>query len=186
MREMGKDEGRMSEATARVGDLGPDHPGGDSPPAAGDFTSAASVGPGEYVWQEDQSAGAEFDPGEQPFPATPARRPATPTRPLTDEDWQREDEFWNTQSYIAVSGRLAVPRPRTHPIKPPQRFHPMARWVSIVALGVVGALIVLGCMGVLQASSLANNLLHPQVAPTQVHPSPTASPSATATPKRHK
>lgn len=186
MREMGKDEGRMSEVTARVGDLGPDHPGEESQPAASDFTSAASVSPGEYVWREDQSAGEEYGSSEQPFPPAPTRRAASPTRPLTDEDWQREDEFWNTQSYIAVSGRLAVPRPRTHPIQPPQRFHPMSRWVSLVALVFVGALIVLGCVGVLRASNFANNLLHPRVVPTQVQPSPTASPSATATPKRHK
>lgn len=184
--EMGKDEGRMSEATARVDGSGPDEQGAEPPFVAYGLDSAAPADPGAYVWQEGQSAGEAYGPSEPPTPASPARRAVPRTRPLTDEDWQREDEFWSTQSHIAVSGRLAVPRPRTYPIQPPQRFHPMSRWVSIAALAFVAMLIVLGCVGAMQASGFANDLLHPRPVPTQTHPTPTVSPNATATPKPHK
>lgn len=106
-------------------------------------------------------------------------RGAPVTRPITPDEWVRDDDYWDTQSLIAVSGRLAVPRPTARPLDPPQRFRPMRRWQSMAALVVLSVVILAACVGVLRAAGFANNLLHPhQAVPTITHPTSVPSPTA--------
>lgn len=116
------------------------------------------------------------------------RRAAPATRPIGPEEWVQDDNYWDTQSLIAVSGRMAVPRPKPRPLDPPQRFRPVRRWQSMAALIVVSVVILAACVGMLRAAGLANNLLHPhQPVPTiTTHPtgSPTVPLSPTAKPRK--
>jgi len=167
----------MPEATVSAGDLGSERDDDRPRPSYGPARFADRQAPPDS--QVDASGTAA--PSRPIYTAPPAPRKAPVTRPLTADDWAREEEFWSTQSHIAISGRLAVPRPRTRPIRPPQRFRPIERWKSIAALVFVAALIALTCAGAMRATGFANNLLHPRAVPTQPHPSPTASPARTAT-----
>lgn len=115
------------------------------------------------------------------------RRGAPATRPIRPDEWVQDDNYWDTQSLIAVSGRTAVPRPKPRPLNPPQRFRPVRRWQSMAALVVVSVVILAACVGLLRAAGLANNLLHPyQPVPTITHPtgSPTVPLSPTAKPHK--
>lgn len=125
-------------------------------------------------------------PGVAPHSSV-EHRGAPVTRPITPDEWVRDDDYWDTQSLIAVSGRLAVPRPTARPLDPPQRFRPVRRWQSMAALVVLSVVILATCVGVLRAAGLANNLLRPhQPVPTITHPisSPTVPLSPTAKPHK--
>ncbi|MFI5271736.1 MAG: hypothetical protein ACHQ4H_01715 [Ktedonobacterales bacterium] len=113
----------------------------------------------------------------------PAVREAPATRPISPEEWVREEDYWDTQSLIAVTGRMAVPRPRARSLKPPQRFRPVQRWKSVVALAVVSACILGFGIGLVQASHLAGGILRPAATHTAV-PAPTVTATATAKPKK--
>lgn len=153
--------------------------------------------------QEISAAGTPYVPGEQlpplppppsPAPAlgetphgSPPRREAPVTRPILPDEWVHEDDYWQTQSLIAVSGRTAVPRPKPRSLKPPQRFRPVRRWQSMTALIILSAVILVACVAMLRAAGFANNLLHQQTpVPTVTHPSgsPTLAPSPTTKPHR--
>ena len=116
------------------------------------------------------------------------RRGAPATRPISPDEWVQDDSYWDTQSLIAVSGRMAVPRPKPRPLDPPQRFRPVRRWQSMAALIVVIVVILAACVGILRAAGFASNLLHPyQPVPTiTTHPtgSPTVPLSPTAKPRK--
>ncbi len=115
------------------------------------------------------------------------RREAPVTRPIMPDEWVHEDDYWDTQSLIAVSGRRAVPRPKPRPLEPPQRFQPVQRWQSMAALVVLSVVILVACIGTMRAAGFANNLLHQQTpVPTVTHPSssPTLPTSPTATPRK--
>lgn len=116
----------------------------------------------------------------------PPRREAPVTRPILPDEWVQEDDYWNTQSLIAVSGRMAVPRPKQRPLEPPQRFQPVQRWQSMAALIILSVVILVACVAMLRAAGFANNLLHQQTpVPTVTHSSgsPTVAPSPTAKPR---
>lgn len=121
-------------------------------------------------------------PGEAGHDGT--RRRETPvTRPIMPDEWVHEDDYWDTQSLIAVSGRLAVPPPRKLSLEPPQRFRPIRRWQSMAALVVLSVAILGACVGLTRAAGFANNMLHQQSpVPTVTHPS--GSPTPTITPHR--
>ena len=144
-------------------------------------------------------AGEQLPPLPPEAPVVPAPPSASPygslqpreapaTRPIMPDEWVRdEDEYWDTQSLIAVSGRLAVPRPKPLPLDPPQRFRPVRRWQSLAALVILSVVILVACVATLRAVGLARNVLHPpQAVPTLTHPagSPTLPPSPTAKPHK--
>jgi hypothetical protein len=113
-------------------------------------------------------------------PAEPTLARAAPvTVPLVDRDrWVTEQEFWKTQSFIAVSGRHAVSRPKPLAIAPPQRFQPIHPWKSYPVLAVLCVAILLSCIGAVQAMRIGASLLQPTptAVPTATHPAPTATP----------
>jgi hypothetical protein len=120
-------------------------------------------------------------PSAPPVPPVDAAEPreAPVTVPLVDRDrWVTEQEFWKTQSFIAVSGRHAVPRPELRPIAPPQRFRPIHPWKSYPVLAVLCLAILLSCIGAVQAMRIGATLLQPTptAIPTATHPAPTATP----------
>ena len=119
-----------------------------------------------------------------PMPSAPAEpveaREPSVTVPLVDRDrWVTEQEFWKTQSFIAVSGRHAVSRPRPREIAPPQRFQPVRRWKSYPVLAVLCVAIFLSCIGAVQAMRIGTSILQPTptAVPTATHPAPTATPT---------
>ncbi len=154
---------------------------------------------GERQEQEISAADMSSVPDEQlpplePPPASAAaetlpsftlRREVPVTRPITPDEWVHDDDYWDTQSLIAVSGRLAVPRPKPRPLEPPQRFRPARRWQSMAALVALSVVILVACVGATRGAGFANNLLHqPSPVPTVTHPagSPTLAPSPTVKP----
>ena len=111
------------------------------------------------------------------------------TRPLVGPDrWVNEQEFWATNTFIALSGRRAIPRPKTKPLQPPQRFRPMPRWRSYLLLLVVCLMIGGTLVGIVAISRFSAQAFGPR------HPISTPAPAAhtatpahpTATPKKHK
>lgn len=110
------------------------------------------------------------------------------TRPLVGPDrWVSEQEFWETNTFIALSGRHAIPRPRTKPLQPPQRFRPMPRWRSYLLLLVVCLMIggsLAGVVAIGRLSAQAFGPHHPIATPAPAHTATPAHP--TATPKKHK
>jgi hypothetical protein len=150
--------------------------------------------------RDDEPASAQTNdsPQQGPAPDELTREPAV-TVPLVERDrWVTEPTYWDTQSFVAVSGRHIVPRPTPHAIKPPQRFQPVPRWKSYPALAVVCLAILLSCVGALTAMRAGASFLQPAAtavpfathpAPTATHPAPTAThpaPTATAKPSHHK
>ncbi|HKT39098.1 MAG TPA: hypothetical protein VJR48_12060 [Ktedonobacterales bacterium] len=127
------------------------------------------------------------DTGERVF-SLRERDPAA-TKPLFAPDqWVQEEDFWDTQAFVAISGRQVVPRPKVQSIAPPKRFKPRSRLRSLVVLGVVLVVIALACAGILEFSRLGMNLvkpIHPAPVATQTV-APTHTPVATATPKKKK
>lgn len=156
----------------------------------GSAGASAGTGAGEHPESGAANAPAAPDGSLPPLPemipySRAERRGAPATRPIGPDEWVQDDNYWDTQSLIAVSGRMAVPRPKPRPLDPPQRFRPVRRWQSMVALIVVSVVILAACVGMLRAAGLANNLLHStQPVPTITHPagSPTAPHSPTAKP----
>lgn len=124
-------------------------------------------------------------PEMTPEPQVPSysaaeRRQAPVTRPIVPDEWVNdEDDYWTTQSLIAISGRRAVPRPRARTLEPPQRFQPLRRWQSMAVLIVLSVVILATCIGLLRAVNFANDLVHPhQAVPTLTVPTHTPAPTA--------
>ncbi len=110
------------------------------------------------------------------------------TRPLFGPDrWVSDQEFWETNTFIALSGRRAIPRPKTMPLRPPQRFHPMPRWRSYLLLLVVCLMIVGTIVGGIAISHFGAQVFGSQPPIATPAPTHTATPvHPTATPKKHK
>lgn len=157
-----------------------------------DEGAAREVGAGSERWQASstelpQMPEADLPADLPPLPTMEAQldgavesRRAPATRPIMPDEWVNdEDDYWTTQSLIAISGRRAVPRPRARELEPPQRFRPVRRWQSMAAVIVLSVVILVTCVGLLRAVSFANNLVHPhQAAPTLTVPTHTPSPTA--------
>jgi hypothetical protein len=88
--------------------------------------------------------------------------------------WVQEPDFWEKETMIAMTGRHPVPRPKTRPLPPPQRFRPMARWKSMLALGVFVVVTALACAGGVALGRLSME---------SFGPTPTARPTGTHTPQ---
>lgn len=134
------------------------------------------------------SAPAGEIPVIAPFDA-PRRPDDNATRPLFGPDrWVNEQDFWETNTFIALSGRQAVPRPKTVPLKPPQRFRPAPRWRSYLLLAVVCLMIFGAVVGIVAMGRFGSQALGPQhmtATPVVTHNATPAHP--TATPKKtHK
>lgn len=123
-----------------------------------------------------------------PRPGPQRDRDENATRPLFGPDrWVSEQEFWETNTFIALSGRHAIPRPRTKPLQPPQRFRPMPRWRSYLLLVIVCLMIGGTLVGVVAISRLSTQVFGPQHPISTPAPAHTATPAhPTATPKKHK
>lgn len=110
------------------------------------------------------------------------------TRPLFGPDrWVSEQDFWETNTFIALSGRRSVPRPKTVPLKPPQRFRPVPRWRSYLLLVVVCLMIFATVAGIIAMSHFSVQAFgpaHPIATPVATHTTTPTHP--TATPKKHK
>lgn len=113
----------------------------------------------------------------------PLRRPdPAATRPLfAPEQWVSDPDFWESKTLIALTGRHPVPRPRTIPLQPPQRFHQMARWKSILILVFVCVLILFSVICVVEIGRLGSQVLgpSPHITPTAVPAHTIAAPTAT-------
>jgi hypothetical protein len=113
---------------------------------------------------------------------SPRRREDNATRPLfAPEQWVSDPDFWETKTHIALTGRHPVPRPKTLPLKPPQRFHPVPRWRSLLILVLVCGLIAFTVVGVVEIGRLGMQVLGPThhvatPAPTHTLAVPTATP----------
>jgi hypothetical protein len=113
---------------------------------------------------------------------SPRRRDDNATRPLfAPEQWVSDPDFWETKTHIALTGRHPVPRPKTLPLKPPQRFRPVPRWRSLLILLLVCGLIAFTAVGVVDIGRLGMQILGPthHVAtpvPTHTLAVPTATP----------
>lgn len=110
------------------------------------------------------------------------------TRPLFGPDrWVSDQEFWETNTFIALSGRHAIPRPKTLPLRPPQRFHPMPRWRSYLLLTVVCLMIIgtlVGLIAISRFGAQVFGLQRPVSSPAPAHTTTPAHP--TETPKKSK
>lgn len=143
-------------------------------------------------WVERVETAAPYAPGESVAAASEEalppvrRREASVTRPLFDHEQDGEQEFWDTSSFIAMTGRHPVPRPKARTLPPPQRFKPARPWVSYVVLGIVVVGILISLIGVVLVGHYSTDILRPVTTPT-VQPTPTVTPIPTATPKpKHK
>lgn len=138
----------------------------------------------------DEMGGADgLDNGAGDGMEIPLRRPdPAATRPLfAPEQWVSDPDFWESKTHIALTGRHPVPRPRTMPLRPPQRFHQMARWKSILILIFVCLLIAFTAVAVVEISRLGAQVIGPSrhiATPTVVPKHTIAAP--TATPRHSK
>ncbi|GEM_PF-2493546 len=99
---------------------------------------------------------------------------------VPSEHWVEEEDFWQTRTHIAMTGRAPVPRPRPLPLKPPQRFRPVERWKSMLVLALVIGLAALACIGVIALGISGMSLLQPgHTATATPHPTQTVVPTQT-------
>lgn len=103
-------------------------------------------------------------------------------QPSIERDhWVQEPDFWEKETMIAMTGRYPVPRPKTRPLPPPQRFRPVARWKSMLLLSTLVVVTVLTCVGVLELGRLSAQVFGTQATPVVTHTAqPTVSPTKPA------
>ncbi|MGZ6390493.1 MAG: hypothetical protein ACXWQZ_14685 [Ktedonobacterales bacterium] len=95
--------------------------------------------------------------------------------------WVQEPDFWEKETMIAMTGRYPVPRPKTRPLPPPQRFRPVARWKSMLLLGTLVAVTILACVGTIAMGKLSIDVFGSQATPTVTRTAqPTVSPTKPA------
>lgn len=147
------------------------------------------------AWPEQPEDVEQTDEVEEQEAETPEgealplrRREDNATRPLFERDhWVDDPNFWDTTSFIALTGRHPVPRPKPRTLPPPQRFKPIERWQSYLVLAIVLVAILITVYGVIQIEHYGSNALHqltPKATPTVTY-TPVPSPTAKSTPK-HK
>ena len=129
----------------------------------------------------------EGDGTVSPSPATdegeaPRGADESGVRPSVEPGrWVQEPDFWEKETMITMTGRHPVPRPKTRPLPPPQRFRPVARWKSMLALGVFVVVTAFACGGSIVLGRLSIELFGPQATPLGTHtPQPTISPTKPA------
>ncbi|MGZ3601335.1 MAG: hypothetical protein ACXWQ5_16880, partial [Ktedonobacterales bacterium] len=76
-----------------------------------------------------------------------------------------------------------VPRPKTRPLPPPQRFRPVARWKSMLLLGTFVVVTILACAGAIEMGKLSADVFGTQATPAVTH---TAQPTVSPTKPAHK
>lgn len=125
----------------------------------------------------------EEDNGAAP-PATLRDTDASPVQPSVEPGrWVHEPDFWEKETMIAMTGRYPVPRPKTRPLPPPQRFRPMARWKSVLALIALVVVAALACVGSIELGKLSIDVFGTQATPIVTQ---TAHPTISPTKPAHK
>lgn len=158
----------------------PDPDGTYGPPANGMSVSNGVNGMGSADGV-DPSEGTD---AEQDF--APRNPDDSATRPLfAPEQWVSDPDFWTSKTHIALTGRHPVPRPKTLPLRPPQRFRPLPRWSSMLVLLVVCVLIVLTIIGVVALGHFGMQVINPPHHLATPVPTHTLT-APTATPPHHK
>lgn len=147
--------------------------------------------PGAWSGASAAAPAASAPAGEIPIiPSSELQRDRdeNATRPLFGpERWVSEREFWETNTFIALSGRHAIPRPKTMPLRPPQRFRPVPRWRSYLLLLVVCLMIGVTLAGIVAIGHLSAQAFGPQHPISTPAPAHTTTPThPTVTPKSHK
>ncbi|HEX8036946.1 MAG TPA: hypothetical protein VF510_24020 [Ktedonobacterales bacterium] len=97
--------------------------------------------------------------------------------------WVQEPDFWEKETMIAMTGRYPVPRPKTRPLPPPQRFRPVARWKSMLLLGTLVTVTILACVGTIALGKFSIDVFGSQATPTVTR---TAQPTVSPTKPPHK
>lgn len=153
---------------------------GETPPQH--HTPASGI-PLPPAWPIAENGAAS--PSSAAHPAETLRDPdASGVQPRVEPGrWVHEPDFWEKETMIAMTGRYPVPRPKTRSLPPPQRFRPMARWKSMLVLGVLVVVTALACVGSIELGKLSIDAFGPTTTPTVTQ---TAQPTVSPTRPPHK